>query len=158
MTDSTPISPPEASSNPLSPVSTSSSFAHKTSAATPPTHTHIDTSTPAINEFAVEIDGTAIPSPADEASLETGGTQGETNGLEAGATGEEKSAHGIGGVIGGVVNMILGKEGKKEKVDSLGEQEDVDEEFLGSGERGAGKEVREVSSASASIYCQREVC
>lgn len=153
MADLTPISPPEASSNPLSPGSRSSSFPHKTSAGTSPTHTHIDTSTPAINEFAVEIDGTAIPSPADEASLETGGTQGETNGLGTGAAGGDKSAHGIGGVIGGVVNKILGKEGKKEKVDSLGEQEDVDEEFLGSGERGAGKEVREVSSASAYVCC-----
>ena len=159
MTDSTPISPPDASSNPLSPASTSSSFAHKTSAATPPTHTHIDTSTPAINEFAVEIDGTAIPSPADEASLETGGTQDETDGLGAGAAGGEKSAHGLGGAIGGVVKKILGKghgDGKKEKVDSLGEQEDVDEEFLGSGERGAGKEVREVSLAS--VYFQWRVC
>jgi hypothetical protein len=156
MTDSTPISPPEAASNPLSPVTRSSSFPHKTSAATPPTHTHIDTSTPAINEFAVEIDGTAIE---DEATLETGGTKGEKSGglkqLGAGGPGQEKSAHGIGGLIAkgveGVEGLVGGLLGNRKGDDTLEEQEDVDEEFLGSGERGAGKEVREVSPASISV-------
>lgn len=63
--------------------------------------------------------------------------------MGASGAGEEKSAHGIGGVIGGVVNKLLGKE-KKGDV-GLDEQEDVDEEFLGEGTVGVGKEVREVS-------------
>ncbi|KAF2258821.1 hypothetical protein CC78DRAFT_90982 [Lojkania enalia] len=42
--------------NPISPVHRSSSFPHKTSSAAP-VHAFIETSTPAINDVAVEIDG-----------------------------------------------------------------------------------------------------
>lgn len=112
---STPISHPEAPSDPLSPVA--SSFAHKTSASTPFTHAFIEISTPAVNAVAVELDGAPISSEITRTNTAKG------------MAGEGMTKDGEGGNVG------------------LGEEEDINEEFLGSGERGAGKEVREKRAA-----------
>ncbi|KAF2705073.1 hypothetical protein K504DRAFT_506543 [Pleomassaria siparia CBS 279.74] len=131
MADSTPVSPPSVSvsSNPLSPVAQPPSSSLQ---GTAPTH---ETSTPAINSFAVELDSTAIEAPTDKAGPNT-----------------EDQNEGHGGLkdkVAGLAKKVLGKKSDSEegKVEGgnvgLGEEEDINEEFLGGGERGAGKEVRE---------------
>ncbi|KAF2465082.1 uncharacterized protein BDR25DRAFT_198049, partial [Lindgomyces ingoldianus] len=91
---------------PISPVQRSSSFQHKTSPAVPPTHSFIETNTPAINDTPVELD--SVP-----ASLK-GGKRRNTAG------------EGEGGVVS----------------PNLGEEEDINQEFLGEGKDGVSKELR----------------
>lgn len=126
--DSTPISPPTVSTTtappapapapstnaepPISPVSRTGSFPHKTSPAVATRTPFIDTDTPPINEAPVELDG--APTTPDEAKRSRKGS------------------------------MIS---------PGLGEEDEIEEEFLGEpGERGVGREVREVST-----YCSFRV-
>lgn len=74
MTESTPISPPI--ETPVSPISRSTTFPHKTSPAVATQTPLIDTSVPAINAQPVELDG--IPTSPQEQELkrrETGGSR-----------------------------------------------------------------------------------
>ncbi|KAF2627742.1 hypothetical protein BU25DRAFT_43393 [Macroventuria anomochaeta] len=74
MTDPTPISPPN--ETPISPISRTAAFPHKTSPAVATQTPLIDTSVPAINAQPVELDG--IPTSPQEQELkrrETGGTR-----------------------------------------------------------------------------------
>ncbi|KAF1931991.1 uncharacterized protein M421DRAFT_1679 [Didymella exigua CBS 183.55] len=74
MTEPTPISPP--TETPVSPISRSTTFPHKTSIAAATQTPLIDTSVPAINAQPVELDG--IPTSPHEQELkrrETGGSR-----------------------------------------------------------------------------------
>jgi hypothetical protein len=74
MTHSTPISPP--TETPISPISRSTTFPHKTSPAVATQTPLIDTSVPAINAHPVELDG--VPTSPQEQDLkrrETGGSR-----------------------------------------------------------------------------------
>ncbi|KAF2799369.1 hypothetical protein K505DRAFT_389008 [Melanomma pulvis-pyrius CBS 109.77] len=139
-TEATPISPPQ---DPMAPVARAASFPHKTSASTPPTHAYIETSTPAINAVAVELDSVAIATHGEK----SGGIEG------AGEEGEEKKEGGLRGIVGGLKKTLLGRkegedEGKKDGGNvGLGEQEDNDDEFLGGGGKAVGREVREKRAA-----------
>ncbi|ORY14547.1 hypothetical protein BCR34DRAFT_451434, partial [Clohesyomyces aquaticus] len=98
---------PSDAAQPISPVHRSGSFPHKTSPAVAPSRPFIETSTPAINDTPVELDG--VPTSPKEVKRR------DTNGKEGG--------EGVGVSPG------------------LGEQGDIDEEFLGEGKEGVGKEV-----------------
>lgn len=129
MAESVPIPPPEADSTPLSPVTRASSFPHKTSASATPVHAYIETNTPAINDVAVELDGAAIEPPKHK---HVQGEEEEGEGLK------EKVKRFAGGLVG--KHKDKGEGGNV----GLGEEEDINEEFLGEGGKPVGKEVREV--------------
>lgn len=74
MTDPTPVSPPN--ETPISPITRTMTFLHKTSPAVATQTPLIDTSVPAINAQPVELDG--IPTSPQEQELkrrETSGTR-----------------------------------------------------------------------------------
>jgi len=113
MSTQNPISPPTTSTpatsaDPISPVSRSSTFQHKTSPAVATQTPLIDTATPAINAAPVELDG--IPTSADALKRRT------------------TDASSGGGVL------------------SPADEEDIDGEFLGEGER-TGREAKEKRAA-----------
>src|SRR4051794_7174115 len=82
MAEPTPVSPPVLNATgtlpppdgPISPVSQSNTFAHKTSPAVATQTPLIDTSTPAINAAPVELDG--IPTDAETLKRRTTGGSG----------------------------------------------------------------------------------
>lgn len=117
MADSTPISPPAvAASNepPISPIARQTTFPHKTSASVTTRTPFIDTSTPAINEAPVELDGL----PASPHAL-------------APTLPDEEALNGAR--KGSVVSP------------GLGEEDEIEAEFLGEGGVRASKEIQEVS-------------
>jgi hypothetical protein len=136
MANSHPISPPPliaagvppstSSADPISPVSRSGTFLHKTSPAVSTQTPLIDTSTPAINDAPVELDGWSI-SPEELRRRNTG----EGGGVVIGGSG------GIGG-SGSGVDMSGGVGSSLRSPD-----DEADAEFLGEGEN-LGREAREV--------------
>ncbi|KAF2874686.1 hypothetical protein BDV95DRAFT_603487 [Massariosphaeria phaeospora] len=116
-TTASSTSPPP--SHPISPISRSGSFPHKTSLAVATTRPFIEMDTPAINADPVELDGATAASLGDEPG----------RGAKGGSVKRTEDGEGV---------MIS---------PGLGESDDVDEEFLGEGGRGAGREVREKRAA-----------
>ncbi|KAF2635344.1 hypothetical protein P280DRAFT_196685 [Massarina eburnea CBS 473.64] len=125
MTDETLISPPT-TSEAISPVQRTSTFAHKTSTAASTRTPFIDTSTPAINSAPVELDG-APPSP-DAAKQRT-----TDDSVAPGAAGGVASSNADGTHV--AVSPGLDEEGE------------IEREFLGEGGMGEGDAVREKRAA-----------
>jgi hypothetical protein len=97
----TPISPPTSSSdaNPISPISRTSTFPHKTSPAVSSQTSHIDTSTPAINDAPVELDGSAVSTQVRGGGA-SGGVEGQKGGVLSPADEEDIDAEFLGGGVG----------------------------------------------------------
>ncbi|KAK3208562.1 hypothetical protein GRF29_77g1105483 [Pseudopithomyces chartarum] len=115
MADSTPISPPTDSAfnePPISPISRQTTFPHKTSASVSTRTPFIDTSTPAINDAPVELDG--LPASPDA--------------LRRRQTDEEALNRAR---KGSVVSP------------GLGEEKEIEAEFLGEGSVRASKEIQQ---------------
>ncbi|KAF2653752.1 hypothetical protein K491DRAFT_501582 [Lophiostoma macrostomum CBS 122681] len=122
MPEPTPISPPIQTdtsssaaqpSGPISPVTRSGTFEHKTSGAVPPAIPEINTDIKAVNAAPVEIDG--IQTSAEEVELKRSNTTGSRKG-----------------------NLVS---------PNLGEEDEIEAEFLGEGEKGVGKELKEKRAA-----------
>jgi hypothetical protein len=114
---------------PLSPVSQTAAFPHQTSSSVTTRTPYIDTATPAINAAPVELDG--MPTSPEE--------------LKRRATVDD--AVGEDAVVGDGKGRLVSP--------GLGDEEDINEEFLGEGERGVGREVREVTCAPSFIHPER---
>ena len=95
---------------PISPISRQTTFPHKTSVAVSTRTPYIDTSTPAINDAPVELDG--IPTSPDA--------------LKRRQTEEEERNRANKGIA---------------VSPGLGEEEEIEAEFLGEGSTGMGKEL-----------------
>ena len=127
MADSTPISPPTDSAfnePPISPISRQTTFPHKTSASVSTRTPFIDTSTPAINDAPVELDG--LPASPDA--------------LRRRQTDEEALNRAR---KGSVVSP------------GLGEEEEIEAEFLGEGGVRASKEIQQVRPALCAQCAQK---
>jgi hypothetical protein len=96
----TPMSPPTSSSdaNPISPISRTSTFPHKTSPAVSSQTSHIDTNTPAINDAPVELDGSAVSTQVRGGS--GGGAEGNKGGVLSSADEEDIDAEFSGKGVG----------------------------------------------------------
>lgn len=92
---STPPISPVPTTDPISPVSNSSTFPHKTSPAVATQTPLIDTSTPAINEAPVELDGGAI-TPEELRRRTTGEGLGGVRGSIRGPDEEDIDAEFLG--------------------------------------------------------------